>query len=42
MDFQKLVLVDPQQMGSDTRINHLLQDPAKKSLSELDKEMQQV
>ena len=37
-----MVLVDPQQMGSDNRINHLLQDRAKKSLSELDKEMQQV
>ena len=42
MDYQKLVLIGPQQMGSDDRINHLLQDPAKKSLSELDKEMQQV
>ena len=42
MDFQKLALVDPQQIGPDSRVNHIFQAPTKKSLSALDKEMREV
>ena len=42
MDFQKLALVDPQQIGTDSRVNHIFQDPTQKSLSALDKGRREV